>query len=72
MVSESVMKKGLSKEIRLIAEIRKHHRMVKDAYKYYSVDTFFGQLPADVVEFFHECGMADDLLLKNAEEILEE
>jgi len=61
-----------SRDVKLIAEIRKHNRMIKDAYKYYSIDTFFGQLPADVVEYFHECGIADNLLLKNAEEILNE
>jgi len=44
--------------------------MVKDAYKAHSMDTHFGRLPCDVVEFLHECGVADKILLENAEEII--
>jgi hypothetical protein len=61
-----------SRDVKLIAEIRKHNRMIKDAYKYYSIDTIFGQLPADVVEYFHECGLADKILLDSAEDIINE
>jgi len=68
---EPIVKK-LSPDVRLLAEIRKHNRMVKDAYKYYAIDNHFGSLPADVVEFLHECGMADKVLLENAEEISNE
>lgn len=62
----------VSRDIKLLAEIRKHNRMVKDAYGYYTIDSYFGSLPADVVEFLHECGVADKILLENAEEISNE
>jgi hypothetical protein len=61
-----------SRDVKLIAEIRKHNRMIKDAYRYYSIDAIFGQLPADAVEYLHECGTADKILLENAEAILNE
>lgn len=44
--------------------------MIKDAYKYYDVERYFSSLPIDIVEFFHECGVADKILIENSEEIL--
>lgn len=60
----------ISRDIKLIGEIRKHGRMIKDAYKYYKIDELFGSLPKDVVDFLHECGVADKILIDNAEEII--
>lgn len=69
-VPEGEYNPPLTRDVRLIGEIRKHNRMVKDAYKAHSMDTHFGRLPCDVVEFLHECGVADKILLENAEEII--
>jgi len=62
----------VSREVKLIAEIRKHRKMIDSAYKYYKIDEYFGSLPYDVVEFLHECGLADKILLESAEDIINE
>ena len=60
------------RDIKLIAEIRKHKRAIKESYNFHKMDELYGSLPVEIVEFLHECGKTDEDLYDRAEEIINE
>jgi hypothetical protein len=42
--------------VKLLAEIRKHKRSIKDSYNFHRIDELVSSLPIEMVEFMHECG----------------